>query len=392
MILLAAMPQLNGYALWICSWYPNQIEPLTGDFLQRHAQAVSLYMPVQVWAFIHDEKGRVTRTVLEEKRQLGQLTETVVYYHAPPTGIRLLDSWRRFRTQVRLMQQLAAGITEKPVLIHAQIAVYAALLAQRLARRWQLPYFISEQWTEYLREASPNFSAANPWVRWQWRRSMQGARAVSGGSAYLAQRLQQLSGRPVVRIPNVVNTSVFNADQLTAARQQLIHVSTFSPQKQPDYILRAFAQVASRHPNARLVMVGPHRPDLQELAASLGCQQQIDWLSEMPQPALVKEIARSKALILFSAFETFGCVVIEALAVGVPVIASDIPPMLELLQQPAQGWLVPNRHTEALAQAMEEALQRPDTPQQKALLAAETGTEFSYEKVGAAFMRFYQGD
>ncbi|MCU0335766.1 MAG: glycosyltransferase [Chitinophagaceae bacterium] len=384
------MSQLNGYALWICSWYPNELDPLTGDFLQRHAQAVSLYMPVQVWAFIHDDKGRITTTSHQVTRQAGQLTETVVYFHVAATGIKLLDSWRRWRAQYKLARQLVATLDNKPVLMHAQIAVYAAFIVRRLAHRWQVPYFISEQWTEYLAEARPNFAHANAWVRWQWKLAMQGAAGVSAGSQYLARRLQQLAGRPVVRIPNVVNTAVFNSSEVTDSLPQLIHVSTFSAQKQPEHILQAFAQVVARQPKARLVMVGPHRPHLQALAAALGCQQQISWLHEMPQPELVKEIARSKALLLFSAFETFGCVVIEALAVGVPVIASDIPPMRELLTRPAQGWLVPQGQVPALAEAMERALLQRDSPAERMPLSTETCAEFSYQNVGAAFIRFYQ--
>lgn len=379
------------YLLWICSWYPNALEPLTGDFLQRHARAVAQQIPVHVWAFVHDAKGQITTSVSVEKRFIENVRETVVYFHIPPSGIRLIDKWRMLQKMHQLVKMQSRQQEQefgKPLLIHAHIAVYAALLAHKLANHWQLPFFISEQWTEYLKEATPNFQQANAFVRFKWLQAMRAAKGISAVSVYLAERLKELSGKNVVRIQNVVDTAIFNPSLISSQANQLIHVSTFSPQKQPEFIIEAFAEVVHQYPEGVLVMVGPERKDLKELAQQLGCIHRIIWRVEMPQSELVHEIARSKALILYSAFETFGCVVIEALAVGVPVIGSDIPPMKELLLQPEQGWIVANRNTNALAAAMLSAF-NTELSAFRHQLSDKTTTEFSYKNVAQAFIDFY---
>ena len=164
MILLKAMVRQQGYVLWLCSWYPNQLEPLSGDFIQRHAAAVAGQLPVQVLSFVFDTQARITQNVWVEKKSSHNLTETIVYVHLPATGPRLWQKWKEWTTMCRLMHEQAAILEQslgKPLLIHAHVAVYAGLLAHQLAKQWRLPFYISEHWTEYLPEATPNFRRAN---------------------------------------------------------------------------------------------------------------------------------------------------------------------------------------------------------------------------------------
>lgn len=391
MILLNAMVEQHGYALWLSSWYPNKLEPLSGDFIQRHATAVAAKLPVYVMSIIFDANAEVTKDVLVEKQSHGLLTETIVYFHLPQKGPKLWQKWQQWKTMQRLMFEQASNLEQsigKPRLIHAHVAVYAGLLAHLLAQKWHLPFYISEHWTEYLPEANPNFRNANPWLRWRWKKAMQAAANLSAVSNYLATTLKDLCGKPVVRIPNVVDSHIFFPRQILVDAPRLIHISTFSLQKQPLQILQAFAQLYTNRPDAELVMVGPDKPALKAAATMLGIGDAVIWKSEVPQKKLVQEIAQSKALILYSAFETFGCVVIEALATGVPVIASDIQPMKELLQKRTGNWLVALGDTTALANAMQAAIDTKNAENVEQFRTADLA-EFSYENVAEAFYAFY---
>ena len=63
--------------LWLCSWYPNKMEPFNGDFIKRHAEAVSLYEDVQVIYVVRDVNGKVTKGVLEVESEKNKLKEKV---------------------------------------------------------------------------------------------------------------------------------------------------------------------------------------------------------------------------------------------------------------------------------------------------------------------------
>ena len=58
--------------LWLVSWYPNRLAPFNGDFIKRHAEAVSLYHDVQVIYVVRDTNGLLTKDVdIEESEKVG---------------------------------------------------------------------------------------------------------------------------------------------------------------------------------------------------------------------------------------------------------------------------------------------------------------------------------
>src|SRR6185436_6828034 len=83
--------QVNSYILWLPSWYPNKISPYDGDFIQRHARAVSTFIQIHVVHFVRDIKGIVTDSIFIDKKTTGNLTETIVYYHVKQPVLKFID-------------------------------------------------------------------------------------------------------------------------------------------------------------------------------------------------------------------------------------------------------------------------------------------------------------
>jgi hypothetical protein len=79
--------------LWLVSWYPNKLLPYNGDFIKRHAEAVSLYEDVYLIYVVRDVSGTITKDVLIEKSTNGGLTEKIIYYYTPSTGISMFDKF-----------------------------------------------------------------------------------------------------------------------------------------------------------------------------------------------------------------------------------------------------------------------------------------------------------
>lgn len=119
--------------------------------------------------------------------------------------------------------------------------------------------------------------------------------------------------------------------QLGARGFEVLHVSSTIPRKRIDVLLEVFSRFRRMHPDARLVRVGGALTrEQQQLAARLNV---VDVLVELPfleRPQLAALYRRASVVVLPSDREGFGLPVVEAMACGTPVIASDIPALREV--------------------------------------------------------------
>jgi len=112
---------------------------------------------------------------------------------------------------------------------------------------------------------------------------------------------------------------------------ELLHVGSTIPRKRVDVLLRVFADVCRQQPNCRLIRVGaPFTSDQEKLATELGVRKSIDCFERLDTRLLASCYRRASVLLQPSESEGFGLPVIEALACGTPVVASDIPPLREV--------------------------------------------------------------
>ncbi|MDB5195689.1 MAG: glycosyltransferase family 4 protein [Flaviaesturariibacter sp.] len=384
----------ENYFLWLPSWYPNKIAPIQGDFIQRHAQATAIYEQVEVIFVIRDEKGLVTKTVAHQVEERGNLREHCIYYYVVPKRIKAVErllSYRKYRALYRGAIKKIFAEKGKPKLVHSYVSLKAGALALWIKAKFGIPYFFSEQWTVYLKEARPNTEELPLYFRRTMRKVIQNASEVSVVSDYLGQRLTSCFGIKSYRlIPNVVNAQVFKpAVKSAQASLQLIHISGLDYQKNAEQILDALAIVKKDFADFTLNIVGPPRPVLQEQVKQLELLQNVFFLPEMPHSELVKHIQQADALVLFSRYETFGCVLIEAHACGLPVIVSDIPVHHENVKEGFNGLFAEDENPASLARRLLEFAQNKQTFDSQAI-AAYAHQAYSYERIGKMFKEWYQ--
>lgn len=136
-------------------------------------------------------------------------------------------------------------------------------------------------------------------------------------------------------------------------------VARLSSEKNLAMLLRAFAPMAARHPDAVLLMVGdgPQRDELQALAAQLSLGTRVRFLGVRHDMAAVYTL--TDHLVLASLTEGMPLVVLEAMACEVPVIASAVGDVPRLLARSTQGRLVPPGDVDALRDALDDAASQP---------------------------------
>lgn len=349
----------NDYILWLPSWYPNKIEPFDGDFVQRHAVATSAFAPIQVLYLIRDVESKFTDSVRVEETDHGNLKETFVYYSVPKMGLKPVErfiSLMRYGKLYRRHVRKIFAARGRPSLVHVHIAFKAGLIARWIKMIYGIPYLLTEQWTGYLDEAKPNINQISFTRQYLYSKIISSARLILPVSYYLGNAIQKKwLFADVTVVPNVVNTEIFypRENSISDKPLRLIHASLLNYQKDPETMLRAISLVREKGIDVRLDVYGPLKPILTALTDELGLQSVVKFHGEVQQPVLAEAMRNAHALVLYSRYETFGCVIIEAFASGIPVIVPDTPLMRELVDNGRTGMLTPGHDPQSLADKIE---------------------------------------
>jgi glycosyltransferase involved in cell wall biosynthesis len=186
--------------------------------------------------------------------------------------------------------------------------------------------------------------------------------AVSEG---VAKDLAATASLPLARIETIYNP-VINLQMLEKAKEPVAHpwfsseaeipvilgVGKLEQQKDFPNLIRAFAKVRQVQP-ARLAILGwgPDRPELETLIQTLGLQDDVDLPGYVQNPYAY--MARSAVFVLSSAWEGLPTVLIEAMALGIPVVSTDCESgPAEILADGKYGDLTPVADSDALAAAI----------------------------------------
>jgi glycosyltransferase involved in cell wall biosynthesis len=285
----------------------------------------------------------------------------------PQVRVRELGTRRMLNSVGAFARYLRA---ERPdavltALVHVNVG---ALLAAAVSGRARVVVTEHNQITRnFAALTSPMLKAAYRLVPYLYRRA---ARVVAVSSG-VADDLQRFSGLDRARI-EVVHNPIVSADLPARAAEPVSHpwlrpgqppvimgVGRLNPQKDFGTLIRAFASLRTRC-EARLMILGEgeERAALTALAAELGVSGDVDMPGFVENP--YAHMARAGLFVLSSRFEGLPTVLVEAMACGTPVVATDCPSgPREILEGGSLGGLVPVGDPEALAQAMEAALERP---------------------------------
>lgn len=284
-----------------------------------------------------------------------------------PASVRVVDL-RATRVLTSLVGLVRYLRQERPdVMLSALNYVnIVALWAKRLARV-STRVVVSERNT--LSQGSQHASSRRyklmPWLVKRFYPWADGIVAVSKG---VADDLVQLTDIPRDRIHVIYNPIVtpqlweqaqvaiehpwFGPDQPAV----ILAVGRLKPQKDFPTLIRAFARVRQTHP-ARLLILGEgvERPSLEALVRQLGLEQNVSLPGFVPNP--YPYMVRASLFVLSSAYEGLPGVLIEALACGVPLIATDCPSgPREILANGKYGQLVPVGDEVTLAHTIELVL------------------------------------
>ncbi len=206
----------------------------------------------------------------------------------------------------------------------------------------------------------PQFRLPRQWLQWAGAR----ARASIGVSAALVARMRALAFDParlhVMR--NGVDLERFSPHDPVEMRQALgltgspllLTVGNLHEHKGQRLVVDALARLRSQHAGAQLLVVGegPDLPLLKQQAESLGLADAVRFVGVLPNVELARWYSAADVLVLASSREGWPNVLLEAMACGTPVVASDVGGVREMVQESTAGRMVAQRTAAAFADAL----------------------------------------
>jgi glycosyltransferase involved in cell wall biosynthesis len=217
------------------------------------------------------------------------------------------------------------------------------------------------------------------------------ASAVIAVSTFLKAAIQKFMGTqlPVHVVGNPVDLSRFPTRSHVGTGElfRILSIGSLEPRKNYGLLLRAIAIVAAtRHVELVIIGTGPEYSRLQSLARQLNIDSLVKFAGHVSDAEIVAYLGRSDLFISSSIKENFGVVIVEAMAHGIPVIATPSGGPEEYISHEA-GKLLSDHHPESLASAILDIIHNYSRYQPDRI--REIAAQFSFEAIGPQISEIY---
>lgn len=318
------------------SWFPTAVNPGAGSFVATDARALTTDHDVRIVHFadpnLDDGKRTIDLDGIPGIRVPLQLTNPL--------------SWMRAIRQ-------AYPYLKNADVVHTM--AFSSLL-KILPVPFSAPVVHTEHWTGMMRIRNSQFSGLK---RVATRLIMARPQVASGVSSYLANEVEELSGREIRVIPNIVDAPpLFDPPQTKRSTNQIriLSVGYLTPIKDPLMAVRALGVLRGRGIDAHLAWAGTGEmeAEVRKLGEELGVADSLTLLGHVSREELFRQLEQSHVVLHTSKEETFSLVAAEALVAGRPLVIQHSGGHTDFAHEP-YATFVRQRSPESFADAIERA-------------------------------------
>jgi glycogen(starch) synthase len=294
---------------------------------------------------------------------------------------------------------LAPRLARRADLVHAHLGEDLAVLplAFLAARRRRLPVVVtvhaSPAHTIRARDLRTALVVAlgGPIERWAQRR----AAATIVLTERMAARVAPVAGRERVRVMRRgVDRDAFTDPgpdpfPTLCGRPRVVFLGRLARSKGVDTLVAAAARL--RTPGVQVVLVGdgPARAQVEAASRRLGVDGRVHITGFVPHHRTPAVLASADLIVLPSVYEELGTVLVEALQVGLPAVATDVGGIPEVVEHGRTGLLVKPGDPAALAAAIDAVVGDPEVARRMGAAARERAPEYDWERVADEVRALY---
>lgn len=364
--------------------YPSKQYPMNGIFEWDQAKALSQAGHQVIFAVVDMRSIRRRRHWGFEKIRQDGVEIRAVNWPVGAVPVKLM-----LRLMTHALRSLYDRIEQEfgvPDVVHAHFLDqnYAAAM---LCREKNIPLVVTEH------TSGMNVPVLSKELRQIAKKAYEGADICLAVSSVFCRNLEQATGVPFHVIENIVDTKLFRyIPQIAEERERFTFVAAGNliSRKGYDLLLTSFAEIVPEFPHCALSIFGggEERQALEQQAAMLSIENQVRFYGSTSREVIATAYGRADAFVLPSRRETFGVVYIEAMAAGLPVIATACGGPEDFVTA-QDGYLIAVEDGEGLTEAMRQMILHRDRFDEAAI-SARVCERFSPEQVAAHLEQIYQ--
>ncbi|MDZ4666124.1 MAG: glycosyltransferase [Bacteroidota bacterium] len=324
---------LNKSVLFLTSWYPAQEDPAHGIFIQNHAKALARFTKVVV---VYAYSVRETTSGSITKNQDGNLTEIRFAYPKTTITVPFAKHYTQFTNYVNSYKKLLQYLIDHNISVSAiqvNVAFPAAMILSQFKDHFKVKHTLVEHWSGYLHEDG-NYKGLI------LKRYTKSCFKNVSKIWYVSEKQKQsliehdLKG-DFELLYNAVDTSIFKLNRKDEKKKTtFLHVSSLvEREKNLNGTFKALKFLEDKNLEFELLIVGGNAESIEQtklLQQAIGVQN-VTYLGYQTKENISSFMNWCDALLLFSHFEGMPVVVLEALACGLPVFASQVGQLPHLI-------------------------------------------------------------
>jgi glycosyltransferase involved in cell wall biosynthesis len=263
------------------------------------------------------------------------------YIHRIPLiKIRIFGAFFYWYTVLRTIRKI------DPDLVHVQSLVSGmpALISKKLLK---IPYAVWAQGSDVYDPKG--------FIKLTSRMVIKNADTAIALTNDMKRVMQDIYDRDIAVVPNGINIAELSDDpgrkDGAVHGGRILFAGRLTPVKGVQYLIRAMKRVHDTIPDARLIIIGDGRERgmLEALSIELGIQKYVQFGGKVPHEKVLSFMHQADVFVLPSLSEGFPMVIIEAMACGLPIVASRVGGMPEIITNNTNGYLVEAKDSETIA-------------------------------------------
>lgn len=283
----------------------------------------------------------------------------------------------------------------KPDIIHSHtISFHAAGLAAFLIKKFlRIPYVVWGQGSDVYLSRKKSF------FRKTVLKNSDAAIALTND---MKRHMQKIYDTPISVIPNgydsdkfenLSESNLYNKLKIKKDEKVIIFVGRLHSIKGLSYLIEAMEIIYQKYPKSRLLIVGDgeERTNLENLVKKMNLDKCVIFIGMVPNETVPEYMVASDVFVLPSLSEGFPLTVVEAMASGLPIVATKVRGLPEIIKDGENGFLVEPRNSEEIAKKVLLVLENDELREKISKRNKEEGNKYEWESIVEKLEEIYFG-